>query len=121
MKKLVALFVVVTLAFSTFAQKASVQGTPSTMKENVKLGVFQFEMPAATSSDGIERTAKYYVDYFTIDFDAATNNVTVKMIDNSPEGRRVVTRFLLSNKVSVIVFNGSEYKITEFYDNFMKD
>lgn len=121
MKKLVALFVVAIIGFTSYAQTAKVAGTPATMKENVQQGVFTFEMPSSTSSDEIKRTTSYYVDYFTVDFDAATKTAKIKMIDNSPEGRRVVTRFLLSNKVSIIEFNSEEYKITEFYDNFMKN
>ena len=71
--------------------------------------------------DEINRTSQYYVDYFTVDYNESTKNAKISMIDNSPEGRRVVTRFLLSNKVSVIIFNENEYKITEFYDNFLKN
>ena len=121
MKKFIALFVVAILGLTTYAQTASVEGTPSTMKENVKQGVFKFVMPSTTSADEVKRTSKYYVDYFSVEFDEQSKVAVVKMIDNSPEGRRVVTRFLLSNKVSVVSFNGNEYKITEFYDNFMKD
>lgn len=121
MKKLVALFVVAIVGFTSYAQTAKVEGTPATMKENVQQGVFTFEMPSSASSIEIKRTTSYYVDYFTVDFNADTKTVKIKMIDNSPEGRRVVTRFLLSNKVSIIEFNSEEYKITEFYDNFMKN
>lgn len=111
------------IAFFSFgyAQKASVSGTLETIKENVSKGTLSFTMPQSTSSDEINRTSQYYVDYFTVDFNESTKNAKISMIDNSPEGRRVVTRFLLSNKISVIVFNENEYKITEFYDNFLKN
>jgi len=121
MKKFIALTFVAMFGLTTFAQSASVEGTPETMKENVKQGVFTFEMPTTISTDEVDRTRKYYVDYFTVDFNEETKAAVIKMIDNSPEGRRVVTRFLLSNKVSTVAFNGSNYKITEFYDSFMKD
>lgn len=121
MKKFIGLVIVALFGLTTYAQTATVEGTPSTMKENIKEGVFKFEMPSDISTDEVKRTTKYYVDYFTVDFDETSKLATIKMIDNSPEGRRVVTRFLLSNKVSVIAFDGRNYKITEFYDSFMKD
>lgn len=121
MKKLIALFTIVFLGLTAFAQKASVEGAPTGMKESVKTGVFKFDMPKSTSEDEIKRTSNFYVDYFTVAFNNESKQVTISMVDNSPEGRRVITRFLLSNKVSVIAFDGKEYKITEFYDNFMRE
>lgn len=109
------------IGFTSFAQIATVESTPETMKNQVKEGVFKFKMPETTSSVEIKRTSNYYVDYFTVDFNEESKQATISMIDNTPEGRRVVTRFLLSNKVSVISFNGKEYKITAFYDSFMKE
>jgi hypothetical protein len=120
MKKFITLLVVAVIGMTTYAQTASIDGTSSTMKENVKQGVFKFNMPATTTADEVNRTAKYYVDYFTINYDEQNKIAVINMIDNSPEGRRVVTRFLLSNKVSMVSFDGNEYKITEFYDTFMK-
>jgi hypothetical protein len=121
MKKLIALFTLVFLGFVASAQTASVAGTPATMKEGVKQGVFKFDMPKSTLAEEIKRTSNFYVDYFTVAFNNESKQVTISMVDNSPEGRRVVTRFLLSNKVSVIAFDGKEYKITEFYDNYMRE
>jgi hypothetical protein len=121
MRKLSIVLAFIALIHLGYAQKASVSGTVETMKENVSKGTLNFTMPQSTSSDEINRTSQYYVDYFTVDYNESTKNAKISMIDNSPEGRRVVTRFLLSNKVSVIVFNENEYKITEFYDNFLKN
>lgn len=121
MKKLIALFTIVFLVFITSAQTAFVAGNPAKMKEGVKKGVFQFDMPKSTLAEEVKRTSNFYVDYFTVAFNNESKQATVTMVDNSPEARRVVTRFLLSNKVSIISFDGKEYKITEFYDNFMRE
>lgn len=121
MKKLGMFITAILIGFTTFAQIASVKATPESMKQGVKQGVFEFVMPASTSVSEINRTAGYYVDYFNVAFDDATKKATITMVDNTPEGRRVVSRFLLSNKVSVIAFDGKEFKITEFYDKYMKE
>jgi hypothetical protein len=121
MKKLILALVATILSFAGMAQAAKATGTPETMKTSVKEGVFTFNLPDNVTAEEIERTQKYYVDYFTVDFDASSKLLTVKMVDNSPESRRVVTRLLVSNGISEIEFNGNNYRVTEFYDLFMRD
>lgn len=121
MKKLILVLVAVILSFAGMAQAAKATGTPETMKTSVKEGVFTFTLPDNVTAEEIERTKKYYVDYFTVEFDASSKLLKVVMVDNSSESRRVVTRLLVSNGVSEIDFNGNNYRVTEFYDLFMRD
>lgn len=120
MKKLFFLIITCIITSVGFSQTASFPGNAETMKESVKNGVFQFEMPESMTAAEMDRTKKYYVDYFTVEFNASNRMTTVKMVDNDPESRRVVTRLLVSNGISEVNFDGKSYRITEFYDLYMK-
>lgn len=119
MKKVIALFVFVLMIGAGFAQTASVEGDASTIAEQVKEGKFVIEMPASTNAEDLNKSAEYYVDYFTVDYNKETHNATINMVDNTPSSRRVINRLLLSNGVRTIAFNGEEYSINEFYDEFL--
>jgi hypothetical protein len=120
MKKLFFLLLTVIVTSVGFAQTASVAGNAETMKESVKSGTFQFTMPESVTAAEIERTKKFYVDYFTVEYNAQSRLLKVKMVNNDAESRRVVTRLLVSNGISEINFDGKSYRITEFYDAYMR-
>ena len=119
MKKVIALFVFVLMIGVGFAQTASVAGDESTIAKQVNEGKFVIEMPESTKADDLNKSAEYYVDYFTVDYNSESHEATINMVDNTPSSRRVINRLLLSNGVRNIAFNGEEYSINEFYDEFL--
>ncbi len=109
---------VLTFGF-TFAQTASVSGNEATIAEQVEKGTFEIQMPNTTSNEDITKSAEYYVDYFTVEYNGETKVASIKMVDNTPSSRRVINRLLLSNGVRTIAFNGKEFSINEFYDKYL--
>jgi capsule polysaccharide export protein KpsE/RkpR len=119
MKNLITLFAfVLTLSFS-FAQTASISGDESTLKNQVEKGEFSIEMPESTEAEEINKSAEYYVDYFTVNYDDESKIAKISMVDNTPSSRRVINRLLLSNGVRTIKFNSEEFSINEFYDAYL--
>jgi hypothetical protein len=119
MKNIITLFAfVLTLSFS-FAQNASISGDESTLNSQVEKGEFSIEMPESTNAAEINKSAEYYVDYFTVNYDDNSKIAKISMVDNTPSSRRVINRLLLSNGVRTINFNGKEFSINEFYDAYL--
>lgn len=119
MKNIITLFTfVLTIGFG-FAQTASISGDEAKIAEQVEKGEFKIEMPESTSAEDVRKSAEYYVDYFTVEFDEDSKVASINMVDNTPSSRRVINRLLLSNGVRTIAFNGEEYSINEFYDEYL--
>lgn len=115
MKRIVLLFVMFLGTYGLNAQTASIEGDAETMAKQVEQGVFEILMPSSVTADEARKNADYYTDYFTVDFNAETKIAKITMVDNSQMGRRVITRFLLSNEVRELIFNGQNYTLSDFF------
>lgn len=115
MKKIVLLFILFLGAYGLNAQTASISGDAESMARQVEKGVFEIVMPSTVTAEDAEKTAGYYTEYFTVDFNATSKVAKITMVDNSQLGRRVITRFLLSNEVRELKFNGNNYTLSDFF------
>lgn len=120
MKKLITILASVILSFGLFSQNAEVKGDEATFKKNVASGNIEIIFPESTEASDIEKSSEYYVDYFTVDYNAESRLAKIKMVDNTPQSRRVINRLLLSNNVRTIDFNGESYSINDFYSKYME-
>ena len=119
MKNIIVLAVFFIIGFQLNAQTAEYIGTADNFSEKVAEGVFQIIMPENTQSSEIERTSAYYTDYFTIEYDENERMVTVTMVQNDAQSRRVINRFLLSNGVKEISFDGNTFNINSFFNQHL--
>jgi hypothetical protein len=85
-----------------------------------KSGKYEFELPAATTAAGVKKTAAYYTQYFTVQFDDKTKKATLVLTQNEPMNRQVMERFLISNEVREILMDGQTYKVQPFFTEFVK-
>lgn len=120
MKKLITILATLILSFSLFSQNAEVKGDEATMKEAVASGNIEIIFPESADAEGIKKSSQYYVDYFTVDYNAESRLAKIKMVDNSSQSRRVINRLLLSNNVRNIDFNGKTYSINDFYAEYLE-
>tara|TARA_R100000951_G_scaffold106413_1_gene101014 strand:- start:593 stop:955 length:363 start_codon:yes stop_codon:yes gene_type:complete len=119
MKKLITILASVILSFGLFAQNAEVKGDEASLKEDVASGNIEIIFPESTKAEDIEKSAEYYVDYFTVDYNAETRLAKITMVDNTSQSRRVIKRLLLSNNVRTIDFNGESYSINDFHSKYI--
>jgi hypothetical protein len=119
MKKLIGLLVAFTLSLGAFAQIATVKGDAEMMKRAIAEGVFEFTLPEDVEKEQVEKSANYYTDYFTVEYNHDSRLAKIVMIDNDAMTRRIITRFLLSNKIKLVSFDGNNYTINEFYEKYM--
>jgi hypothetical protein len=120
MKKLITILATLVLSFSLFSQNAKVEGDEASLKKDVASGNIEIIFPESAKAEDIEKSAQYYVDYFTVDYNAESRLAKINMVDNTPQSRRVINRLLLSNNVRSIDFNGENYSINDFYAKFLE-
>ena len=123
--KFIILFALFTISFS-FAGLSQDAATVKTLsvdevREGKNTGLFTFVYPDGTNVDVVEDASQYYVQYFTVEFDANTSTAIVKMITNDAMGRRIMTRFLTASGMQHVLVGEKLYDLQEFYDNFLAD
>jgi hypothetical protein len=120
------LFALFTLCFSTLGISQDAATTVKTLSadeviEGKNTGLFTFVFPDGTSADVIEEVSQYYVQYFTVEFDAKTSTAIVKMITNDAMSRRIITRFLTASGMQHVLVGDKLYDTQEFYENLLAD
>lgn len=121
MKKIISIALLSLICSFSFAQ-TSAENTSIVQEKNFASnkakGEFIFQMPEGTSAETINTTAKNYVDYFNVNYDAKTRIAHISMIQEKTEG--VILRFLISNEIKTISYDGKEYDAEKFVGNFIQ-
>ncbi|MEN9998144.1 MAG: hypothetical protein RI922_1134 [Bacteroidota bacterium] len=118
-----SLIAVIGLSTVSFAQDASNSATAqsktqlSAAKES---GVYTFVMPSTLTAEEVTKNSKYYVHYFTTEFNETSKVVKLKMVANDELGRRVITRFLASCGVQNVVVDGNSMITEDFFNTYLK-
>ncbi|MFT5777187.1 MAG: capsule polysaccharide export protein KpsE/RkpR [Crocinitomicaceae bacterium] len=123
MKKIIyTLFVMLGLSSISFAQEANEIATTTSKTElanSKRDGVYQFTFVGQTTA-GIEKSAKYYENYFSIDFDESSNVATITMKVNEAKSRTVITRFLIAAGAHYVKVGGEMMSTNEFMIDYLK-
>lgn len=118
------LILVLVLAGATAfkAQQITVISKLSTQEIELEAtkGHFQWVFPEGTTSENLEKMAKYYSTSFTYTFNNETRMVDVYPVADSEDTRRIMLRFLGANQVQKITVGEEEYELYMFYEKFMK-
>jgi hypothetical protein len=114
------------LSFSVLGISQEAASTVKTLSadevmEGKNTGLFSFMYPEGTNADVIDEVSQYYVQYFTVEYDAKTTTALVKMISNDAMSRRIITRFLSASGMQHVLVGDKLYNIQEFYDNLLAD
>ena len=120
MKKLLIILITALISFTGISQSATFKGDDTGMRKSLLDGVFEIELPGDVLSEDVEKHAGYYTSYFSVDFDATTNIAKIIMVENTPSARRVINRFLLSNGVKEIDYDGKKHTLNDFYSTYLK-
>lgn len=118
-----SLIAVIGLSTVSFAQDASNSATAQTKTQLASAkesGVYTFFMPAALTAEEVTKNSKYYVHYFTTEFNVSTKEVKLKMNANDELGRKVITRFLASCGVQNVIVDGKSMITEDFFNTYMK-
>lgn len=123
MKKIFAIALVALSTSALFAQDGGVlkanAGTLKAIETGKTSGVFEFTLPESVTAEQVANAAKYYTQYFTVNFDAKSHQAKIKMEYNQADSRFVIMRFLVSNNIKEIVMDGTTYNLEVFFSKFM--
>jgi phosphoenolpyruvate carboxylase len=123
MKNIFAIVLIAFLSSSLFAQEAPVQAKINNVEKfntAKSQGVFEIQMPASSSKETVEKTAAYYTQFFTVNFDATTQIAKIKMIQNNFESRHVIKRFMVANKIQEVAVGSTVLPLDLFFDQYIK-
>lgn len=121
MKKIITVAILSLICNFTFAQsspKTTAVVKESSFVANKVNGEFNFQMPEGTSPENIVKTANYYTAYFTVKYDLKSRIANIKMVEENSNG--VILRFLISNDIKTISYDGKEYEVENFVGNFVQ-
>jgi len=121
MKKLLGLVLGMFLTISTFANGGVTYTDASNAEKSKTDGVFNFSFDSDFSLEDINKTAKYYTNYFTVVPVKTENgiNVTIKLVEDNEMARRVVNRFFVSLEVKEINVNGTNVPVEQFVTKYV--
>jgi hypothetical protein len=106
----------------SFAQTANSATSLSTknLTEGISIGKIELILPSQLSSEDVASNAKYYEQFFLVEFNAKNHVATFKMVLNTPDSRRVILRFLSANQIQIVVVDGKSYQLQDFYQKFLE-
>lgn len=123
MKKLVyTLMFLVGFATMSFAQDANeivmTEGATE-LESSKKDGAYVFILSDKTEAV-ISQSADYYKNYFTVQFDEASQKVNLNMVENNERSRSVIVRFLVGSGVRHANVDGKIISINDFMENYLQ-
>lgn len=118
MKKVLTIVLAAFLGGSALAQDAPAKAkVESAAKFNAAKGkgTYVFELPAGATAESVKKTASYYTQYFTVNFDEKTKKAELNMVQTDEKAKHVIVRFLVSNNVQAVTMDGKDYTPEEFF------
>jgi hypothetical protein len=123
MKKILTLVLIAFLGGSVMAQEApsvaKIQNAEKFAASKVN-GIYVFQMPSSVTSEQIKKSASYYTQYFTVDFDAKSHDAKINMLKNDDVSKHVIVRFLVANGIKEINMTGKNYEVDAFFQDYIR-
>lgn len=105
-----------------FAQEANeialTQGAKA-LEDSKKAGEYTFTLAGKTSSE-IATNSNYYTNYFTVEFNEATQVTKLTMVENDERARSVIMRFLVSSGVRYTSVDGKVISVHDFMSTYLQ-
>jgi hypothetical protein len=119
MKNLVLLLIATTFGFFGFSQEfASI--TKDQLKNGKSTGVYEFKLPESIDQAKVDAVKGYYKDYFTVNFDEATDVLKVNLLKNEEVNITVMNRILVALDLRTIKVDGKEMTFQDMKDAYLK-
>jgi len=113
------------LLFFTFtslvllSQEATIDNKVKFFRDK-EIGKFEFKLPVDSKKEAVDQFAKYYVNYFTVDFSEITKIAKISMVENTQENRKIIMRFLGANQIQHVIIDNRSYTLMDFNNNYLQ-
>lgn len=121
MKKILGLAFGLFLSVFTFAQSHVSFNDAAEGYNKAATTEFHFTFDASFTEENLNNMASYYTDYFSVVVTPEGNafNVKFTLIQDDEMSRRVISRYMISNKVEQITANGQDLSVDEFMGEYI--
>lgn len=124
MKKLISTFAfVVGFVAISLAQEASntalTAGADALLKSKAS-GAYVYTLPEDVTNEKVEHASQYYTQYFTVDFDDASNEATLTMANEKDANKAVMIRFLSACGVKFVAVDDATLNLHEFMEQHLQ-
>jgi hypothetical protein len=116
------LFTICFISFFGFSQEIKntmIIRDLASLETQKQSGIFEFYLPSTVTKEEVDKNKKFYTNYFTVEHFPKNNKVVIKMIENTDNNRKIIKRFLISNKINNVNANNIDYSIDEFCSKFI--
>ena len=94
MKTFLLILSLLFVGFSTInAQSYAISADVKKLEIAKTTGVYEFVMGADVTEEKVTEVSKYYTEYITITFDAATSKSTITLVNIDEKSKMVMARF----------------------------
>ena len=97
-----------------------VAATLSEFENNLSQNSLSITFPSSADVVKITSTADFYTDYFTVQYNETTRVAKSHYLNNENISRLVTVRFLFSNNINFVSFNGNTFENTTFFEQYLK-
>lgn len=119
MKNLVLLLIASTFSFFGFSQEfASI--TKEQLKSGKTSGVYEFKLPESIDQAKVDAVKGYYKDYYTVNFDEATDVLKLTLLKNEDVNINVMNRILVALDLRQIQVDGKEMTFEDMKSTYLK-
>jgi hypothetical protein len=116
---LVAVFSLASVSFGQDNTNTATSQSKSQLVTAKETGIFSFVLPEAITNEDVVKNSKFYVHYFTTEFNDKTKEVKIKMIENNELNRHIMVRFLVSCGIQYIILEGNSFLTQEYFQSFI--
>lgn len=117
MKKLVIVLGLVFAGFTLNAQEG-ISLKSAQVHQAFKSGDFTITVPEDVTAEQVESLEGYYKDYFTVAFNANTNQLSFKLNKENAASFRVVNRMMVGLNLKKFIVDGQEMTFDEMYEKY---
>ncbi|MCO5260355.1 MAG: hypothetical protein M9916_09445 [Crocinitomicaceae bacterium] len=118
MKKLYSTLIFILFIGFSFGQ-ASVKSASDLTSLKDK-GIGYITLPSNLTKEDVASFAKYYLLYFTVDFNESTKVATIKMVEKDERSRAIIVRFLAACEVQTINIAGEQVHRDQLFEKYLK-
>lgn len=109
---------------SLFAQSsqttALVSGNESDLEQSLASNYISFTLPENSIESTVLSIAQQYEDLFSVVYENDSHKATLYFADTLTSTRMSTVRFLFSNQIDFVAFNGTTYSCFDFFNQYLK-
>jgi len=120
--RIFVVFICVLLTGLSFAQDHVARVSSAQELRDIKnTGKCVINLSRSFTKAEVADRSKYYTLYFTVDYNEASKDATITMVDNSPRSRQVIERFLVACEIESVLVGDEKVHHSDLFQKYFAD